>query len=200
VVSEEAPFPRLIDLAELYGRDPHAFDRDWAVPVLVRRRDATPQVIQQPGSFHTQAQDSAAIDAALRQTRDQAMSAADAKSSGTARVPMPDDVIRLEKRQGGAFAERIGIGRAPNVDVQLLLSKVSKYHAYVTIPEGGAVQLADAKSTFGTFVEGQELEPMTPIALGDGVAVRLATYEFRFHTSAGLRAVVERQYRIAMRS
>lgn len=198
-MSEQAPFARLMDLAELYGRDPYAFDRDWAVPVLVRRRDATPQAIQQPGSFHTQAQDSGAIDAALRQTRDQAMSAADARSSGTERVPMPDDVIRLEKRQGGAFAERIGIGRAPNVDVQLLLSKVSKYHGYATIDDEGTVHLADAKSTFGTFVDGTKLEPMTPIALGDAVAVRLASYEFRFHTAAGLRDVVERQYRIAMR-
>ncbi len=198
-MSETPPFDRLLDLAERYGRDLASFDREWTVPVLLRRRDATPQVVAQPGGFHTQAADSSAIDAALRQTRDQVGTSAHAKVTGTTRVPMTDDVIRLEKRDGGAFAERIGIGRAPKVDVQILLSKVSKYHAYVTITPDGVVQLADARSTFGTFVEGKKLEPMTPISLGDGVAVRLATYEFRFHTPAGLREAIARQYRIAMR-
>ncbi len=196
----DGPFARLMDLAEQYGRNPAAYDRDWAVPVLIRRRDTTPQAIQQPGGFDTLAQDSSALDAALRQTRDQLMTGAEVKATGTERVPMTDDVIRLEKRRGGAFAERIGIGRAPNVDVQLLLSKVSKYHAYVTIDDEGVVHLTDAKSTFGTFVDGERLEEMVPIALGDGVAVRLATYEFRFHTPAGLREAVERQYRVGMRS
>lgn len=198
-MSDAPPFERLSDLAARYGRDLTLFDREWTVPVLMRRRDATPQVVAQPGGFHTRASDASAIDAALRQTRDRGGSIAHAKVTGTARVPMTDDVIRLEKRDGGAFAERIGIGRAPKVDVQILLSKVSKYHAYVTISPEGIVELADARSTFGTFVEGQELEPMTPIALGDGVAVRLATYEFRFHSPAGLRDAIARQYRIAMR-
>jgi len=199
-MSDAPPFDRLEELAERYGPSLAAFDREWTVPVLVRRRDATPQVVMKPGGFYTQAQDTSAIDMALRQTRDQRPTSAGAKATGTARVPMTDDVIRLEKRDGGAFAERIGIGRAPNVDVQILLSKVSKYHAYVTISDDGVVQLADARSTFGTFVEGQKLEPMTPIALGDGVAIRLATYEFRFHTPAGLRDAIARQYRIATRS
>lgn len=128
-MSEAAPFDRLIDLAERYGRDLATFDREWMVPVLLRRRDPTPAVVQEPGGFHTQASNTSAIDAALRATRDQAMTGEHAKATGTSRLPPTDDIVRLEKRDGGAFAERIGIGRAPNVDVQLLLSKVSKYHA-----------------------------------------------------------------------
>ena len=40
---------------------------------------------------------------------------------------------------------------------------------------------------------------MTPITLVDGADVRLAVYEFRFHTPAGLRETIARQYRISMR-
>lgn len=189
-----------MDLARLYGRDVSAFERDWSLPVLIRRRDATPHVVDAPVGFHTAVTDTDAVDLALRETAEGRATIAPGAASGTERVPMPDDVIRLEKRRGGAFADRIGIGRAPNVDVQLVLSKVSKYHGYVTIDDDGVVYLTDAKSTFGTFVDGERIAAMEPFALGDGVSVRFAGYEFRFHTAEGLREVVQRQHRVLFRT
>jgi hypothetical protein len=189
-------FHRINDLLEEYGRGRDAFAQRWDAPVLVRRPDPKHEVADQV-SFHTRsAEDTGLVDEAIRQSGDRRRSITSELPMMTAAVPFTDDVVKLEKRIGGAFAERIGLGRAPNVDVQILLPKVSKYHAYVVIGEDGLVSIADAKSTFGTFVSGKRLEPLELTPLADSVDVRFATYEFRYHTAEGLLERLERMVRI----
>ena len=182
-------FATLAQLGQELVFDPEGFRQRWQLPVLVRRADAgRPSEVDLPGGFHTLAGSRDVVDAALRREG----------IAQKARVPLEGDVARLEKRSGGAFAERIGIGRAPNVDVQLALSRISKYHAFVVVDDEGRVTLTDARSTFGTFVDSVPLEPMQAVRLEDGADVRLASYEFRFHTPAGLVAALERYNRISV--
>jgi hypothetical protein len=118
--------------------------------------------------------------------------------AATTPVPMPATpallladrsaiVVRLVKRPGGPFPDRIGIGRAPNTDVPLRLRGVSKYHAYLTGPdEEDRFWLSDAGSTNGTFVNGARLVPHQPVELRDWAEVAFASVSFVFLTPQGL--------------
>jgi hypothetical protein len=94
-------------------------------------------------------------------------------------------VYPLLKREGSAFAH-IGIGRASNVDVQISMVGISKYHAYVNIGANGEFMLADAGSQNGTRLVLTKLEPRNPVAVQSGSRVYLAHHAFTFFTRAGL--------------
>ncbi len=175
----------LDDLVAERAADPQSFTSRWDVPVLVRGRDVAPQAAEIPLGFHTVTSDRAAIDAALRQT-------ANLGPAEDVRAAVQGQLHRVEKRTGGAFPERIGIGRAPNVDVQIVRLQVSKYHAFITLGDDGP-RIADARSTYGTFVDGQKLEPLQPVPLREGATVRLACYEFAFHGPEGLGELLDRR-------
>ncbi|HEX5659092.1 MAG TPA: FHA domain-containing protein [Polyangiales bacterium] len=101
-------------------------------------------------------------------------------------------VYPLIKREGSAFAH-IGIGRATNVDVQVPLVGISKYHAYVNIGSNGEFTLADAGSQNGTRLVLERLEPRQPRELASGTRVYLAHYAFTFFTRGGLLEYVRTQ-------
>ena len=102
------------------------------------------------------------------------------------------DVFPITKRKGGAFAERIGIGRARSVDVCVFLAKMSKYHAYVTETDG-SFAITDAGSKNGTKVDGELLEPKEQRPLTDRAKVEFGPYTFTFFTAQGFREYLKRR-------
>jgi hypothetical protein len=94
-------------------------------------------------------------------------------------------VYPLMKREGSAFAH-IGIGRASNVDVQIPMVGISKYHAYVNVGANGEFTLADAGSQNGTRLLLTKLEPRHPVTVHTGSRVYLAHHPFTFFTRPGL--------------
>lgn len=106
----------------------------------------------------------------------------------------PGQVLRIEKRQDGAFPDRIGIGRAPNVDVRLPVAQVSKYHAYIA-RDGETWTLTDAGSSNGTFVHGTALDARVPVALVDAVEVGFGGCRMRFYTPEGFVRFVQSRTR-----
>jgi len=197
----EHPFPALSDLVEEYASRGRArFSLLWSVPVFVRRVDSV-RTVEESRSFHTQGAASIElVEEALRrsespppgQKRDTAV------REGSLHDPSVrvDDVIPLRKRpDASTFLDRVGIGRTPNVDVSIPLPRISKYHAYVTDLDG-PLSLCDARSTFGTFVDGERLEPMVPHPLEDGAQVDLGPYAFRYHDPEGFIDFVARLCRL----
>ena len=80
---------------------------------------------------------------------------------------------RLEKPE-------ISIGRAPNSDILLSKDKLtSRRHATITY-ENGHYVLRDERSANGTFVNGQQLEELTPRPLQDGDHVGIGEHELIF--------------------
>ncbi|HVB22767.1 MAG TPA: FHA domain-containing protein [Ktedonobacteraceae bacterium] len=77
--------------------------------------------------------------------------------------------------------QEIAIGRAPNSDILLSKDKLtSRRHATVYY-ENGQYVLRDERSANGTFVNGQQLEEMTPRVLQDGDHVGIGEHELIFH-------------------
>jgi len=81
-----------------------------------------------------------------------------------------DEVGFLVKRPGNPFSTFVAVGRADNNDLVLALETVSKFHGYFTCDEGRWL-LTDQRSTNGTQVNGQSLEPSTarPLENGDRI-------------------------------
>ena len=72
------------------------------------------------------------------------------------------------------------IGRAPTSDILLSKDKLtSRRHATVTYENGNYVIL-DERSANGTFVNGQQLEEMTPRTLHDGDHIGIGEHELVF--------------------
>jgi hypothetical protein len=91
-----------------------------------------------------------------------------------------DRVFVVEKRPGGPFQERIGVGRTRNTDVWLPYPTVSKYHAYFARNDDGSYTLTDAGSANGTSIDGKKLPPKTPVAVRDGAEVCFGPHHFLF--------------------
>jgi pSer/pThr/pTyr-binding forkhead associated (FHA) protein len=76
----------------------------------------------------------------------------------------------------------IAIGRAPNSDILLSKDKLtSRRHATVRYEDGKYV-LYDERSANGTFVNGQQLEEMTPHVLQNGDQVGIGEHELIFNS------------------
>ena len=80
-------------------------------------------------------------------------------------------IVAVKKRPGNPFPERLGIGRAPNCDIVLRLSFVSKLHAHLVVEEGQPLRLVDVESANGTSVNGRRVTPNRPVdvKVGDRV-------------------------------
>ncbi|HKF38207.1 MAG TPA: FHA domain-containing protein, partial [Ktedonobacteraceae bacterium] len=77
------------------------------------------------------------------------------------------------------------IGRAPASDILLSKDKLtSRRHAIVRY-ENGAYVLTDERSANGTFVNGQQLEELTPRVLKDGDHIGIGEHELVFRTAKG---------------
>lgn len=100
-------------------------------------------------------------------------------------------VLRVEKRPGGIFKDRVSVGRTRNNDLQLDYPKVSKFHAYFSwAPDRETFYLTDAGSTNGTFVNGHRLAAREPVEVTERSIVSFGRYHFRFHMPEGLYQVL----------
>ena len=93
-------------------------------------------------------------------------------------------ILPVLKRDDNAFSDRISLGRAPNCDMVLRLSYISKLHAHFTL-RGGLWHLSDAGSANGTSVNGKQLRTGESMAVKVGDDVQFGSAEFRL-TDAGL--------------
>lgn len=127
------------------------------------------------------------------------LAAAAAATTSGERSLEPDPVVSIghvfpvRKREGGAFPDRIGVGRAPNVDVRITLAQMSKYHAYFSKNPDGGWSLTDAGSRNGTTVRGEKLHDRLPVPVTDGADVTMGPYRFAFHTPEGFLELVKRR-------
>jgi len=73
------------------------------------------------------------------------------------------------------FADRLVIGRASQVDLQILDNRISKRHARIVRNDGGFLQLEDLDSRNGTFFQEKRLN--SAVQLKDGDQFRLGDTE-----------------------
>jgi ABC-type multidrug transport system ATPase subunit/pSer/pThr/pTyr-binding forkhead associated (FHA) protein len=73
-----------------------------------------------------------------------------------------------------------GLGRAPENDVRLESSTVSRFHARILSDEAGS-RVIDLGSGNGTRVDGVELEVKVEQPLGDGALIEIGPFALRFH-------------------
>ena len=73
--------------------------------------------------------------------------------------------IRVAKRPGNPYPERISVGRAFNCDIVLRFAVVSKLHAHFTMTAADQVQLCDLGSSNGTWHNGRRLQAGERVAL-----------------------------------
>ena len=100
-------------------------------------------------------------------------------------------VFALEKRFGGVFAGQIGVGRAPNVDIRLTATGISKLHAYFSRDDSDRLNLTDNDSRNGTFLDGTRLVPHVHCPVGDGLEVRFGSSPFRMMSSERFANLLE---------
>jgi hypothetical protein len=101
-------------------------------------------------------------------------------------------VIFLAKSARNPFDHMLTLGRAANNDIVLELLSVSKVHAYFTKGRAGW-SVTDQRSTNGTFVDGQRLEPGTFVALADGAVVGIGpAVRAKFFAPSGLFRLLAR--------
>lgn len=76
--------------------------------------------------------------------------------------------------------ERFEIGRRESNQLVLPDPQISRRHA--TLIVGRRVYIQDEKSTAGTFLNGNRLEPETPVPVQDGDRIRIGVWEFEYHS------------------
>jgi hypothetical protein len=91
--------------------------------------------------------------------------------------------LPLRKSERNPWQDRVLIGRASNNDVVLRDASVSKVHARAMV-EGGGWAIADAKSTNGTWVDGEQRAPGKAVALRSQAVVKLGGVTCTVFTSA----------------
>ncbi|MBL8145781.1 MAG: protein kinase [Anaerolineae bacterium] len=77
----------------------------------------------------------------------------------------------------------VTIGREAS-DVNLATGKVSRNHARIERKPDGSYQVTDLGSTNGTFVNEARIAANAPQALGQGVPMRIADYQFRLELAS----------------
>jgi hypothetical protein len=85
--------------------------------------------------------------------------------------PLADQmqVMMVRKNPQNPFPDRLTIGRAPNCDIVLRLTFVSKVHAHLFTQTEGQLVLRDNNASNGTYVNHRKLEPAASrrVELGD---------------------------------
>lgn len=96
----------------------------------------------------------------------------------------------LSKRPGNPFPDMVSVGRAPNTDLVISVSSVSKLHGYF-LCQDGAWQLSDYSSTNGIFVNGERLALRVAQKLSDGDLIKFGLdMSFQFLLPAKLYTVL----------
>jgi len=88
-------------------------------------------------------------------------------NKGTSALRYLDQVGFLVKRPGNPFPNFVSVGRAANNDLVIGVETISKLHAYFTFEDGGW-NLTDYRSTNGTRLNGEPVEPGQAVRVRDG--------------------------------
>ena len=97
-------------------------------------------------------------------------------------------IAPIQKRPGGPFPDRIGIGRTRNCDVVLRFPTISKLHAQFRL--GDPMTLVDLDSANGTRVNGEQLAPRVPRTVVIGDRIELGSVELQLLDAARLYDVL----------
>ena len=89
-------------------------------------------------------------------------------TSPSMRPPRPDWLVLPLKKTQDTFPAMITVGRTANNDIVLADVTISKLHAFFQTPQATGLELCDAGSRNGTFVDGRRLPPR-----GKGEKVKL---------------------------
>lgn len=73
----------------------------------------------------------------------------------------------------------VQLGRHPDCNVQLDSNMVSRFHARL-VQQDNRTMLEDLESGNHSFLNGKQLEPLTPVALKHGDRIKLGPIKFRF--------------------
>jgi pSer/pThr/pTyr-binding forkhead associated (FHA) protein len=98
--------------------------------------------------------------------------AAVARATG---APLALEVRKVQPQ----FPAMITVGRTPNNDIAVDDLTVSKFHAYFRVSDEG-VDLTDAGSKNGTWLNGLPLAAKTPAPVRSGDVIRFAQSAFKF--------------------
>jgi len=101
-------------------------------------------------------------------------------------------VAEVRKREGNPFPERISLGRAPNCDIVVRTSFVSKLHAHFLVGEGNELRLSDQRSANGTSLNGRELVPGVSAIVRAGDTVRFGAVELELMDAGALFDLLSR--------
>lgn len=66
--------------------------------------------------------------------------------------------VKIDKRPGNPYPDRVSVGRALNCDLVLRFPVVSKLHAHFSLGNCGELQLTDLGSSNGTWCNGLRLK------------------------------------------
>ncbi len=172
------------------------FAQRYPYAVLVRREDDAGE--EPDANFHTAFMRRDLLGELDRAGQGPALTprsirAPDMRSSDRPKLHPVGEVLPVTKREGAPFQERIGVGRARNADICVLLPKVSKYHAFFTRKDDGAYTVTDAGSKNGTFIDGAQLPEKVAVPVADGNEVLFGPYRFTFYSPEGFVNSVARR-------
>lgn len=95
-------------------------------------------------------------------------------------------IAYLEKTKDNAFQRRITLGRTGNNDIEIDAPSVSRFHAwFVRDEKHDGWSIVDAGSKNGTMVGGKKLKPKEPVALSNGVVLKVGHVELTYFTAEG---------------
>lgn len=92
------------------------------------------------------------------------------------------DPQTMEEREYilGGDDETVSIGRAGGNDIVIPDGEISRYHAEFELDVDGRWFLIDRSSTFGTFIDGDIIEPDEPVKLQDDMVITIGSTELTF--------------------
>lgn len=93
----------------------------------------------------------------------------------------PAHLLVWNDREFGLVPGENVVGRGPGVDVRIRSSTISRRHVVIRVEQSEAV-LTDLESKNGTFVAGRRVT--APVALSDGVTVRIGSVDLRYRCPA----------------
>jgi hypothetical protein len=103
------------------------------------------------------------------------------------RVALTSEVHLLTKHSSSGSTERIFVGRGKQNDVILRDVRVSSIHLQLQPMDDDRMVAIDCRSSNGTYVNGQRLEPNKQVILQSGDYVRLSQCAFYFLGRNSLR-------------
>lgn len=88
-------------------------------------------------------------------------------------------ILPLRKAPESPFQDRVSVGRAPNCDLVVRDSSVSKLHGHFRDITTNAAVFTDAKSANGTTLDGVKLEPGVATPIGEFCVISFGRVRLR---------------------